>query len=275
MAASGSVVSAAAGTGAGAAAGAQRAATVALTRAVSAATVAARESTAALPVGRGLAGAGSGAAGQWPASSESSRAVKAVTVRRSESTVAVGAPCAAAMDAAPPRRATIKTAVRSDSRIGLLYSCLGEPVDVAPDVEFRGNGRGSGGWGAGMLQATGVGVARGGGRGCLDPEHERRRDAERLGAPQRFLLGRDRLGEGAAVGVVGAARRLDVRDVGERVVAGHVEQRAVRQREPQAPRAGRARRGARSGGGRRGWSRVEYSPSARGPRPSWRLRPRG
>ena len=94
------------------------------------------------------------------------------------------------------------------------------------------------------------------------------------GAPERFLLGRHRLGEGAAVGVVGAARRLDVRDVGERVVAGHVEQRAVRQRERPAPRAGRARRGARRGGGRRGWSRVEYSLSARGPRPSWRRRPR-
>ena len=83
-----------------------------------------------------------------------------------------------------------------------------------------------------MLQATGVGVARGRRRRGLYPERERWRDAEGLGAPKRFLLGRNGLGERAAIGVVGAARRLDVRDVCERVVAGHVEQRAVRQREP-------------------------------------------
>ena len=81
-----------------------------------------------------------------------------------------------------------------------------------------------------MLEATGVGVAWGRRRGSLDLEREERGDPEGLGAPQRFLLGSYRLGEGAAVGVVGAARRFDVDHVGERVVAGHVKERAVRQR---------------------------------------------
>ena len=224
---------------------------------------------------RGLAGAGSGAVGQWPASSESSRAVKAVHRAPERIHRGGGRTCAAATRRRAARRVRRSRQPCGTQPHGPPHSSLGEPMGTAPGCRVQRNGRGSGGWGAGMLEATGSAshgapsrrVPRSGARRAAAREDDWALPSDSAGARTGWArVQRSAWWEPpvASTCVTPAIR----------VVAGLVEQRGVGERKRPRPRAGRARRGARSGGGRRGGSRVEYSPSASGHRPSWVDRPR-
>jgi len=103
----------------------------------------------------------------------------------------------------------------------------------APAVGFSSTGRGSGGWGAGVLEGEERRRPGPGRRGHQGAGRRRLDDVGRVGAAKVFALGGRRLRQGAAVRVVGAPLCFEVRQARARIVSRQMEGGGIGDRKAQ------------------------------------------